>query len=271
MHKLYKFDLDSTQRTILRELNEHGVARTHVSELLASRKLFDELVDIVDSLERQKALEIDAARQQSERISERKDFLVQLLGDLPTLDPESVMVRFALQKEILGIVNEYFGCWTKIRFFNVWRNFVVKAGPRRSMYWHRDPEDRLILKIFVYLSDVEIGSGPLFYAPGTHSKGRIREKPEWFKEPGRGAERSDDIQMSKVLPQNKWVQATGERGTIVIADTSGYHKGGYVLDKERLVYNCLFVSPSSQTREVFSRPGSLRFHTMDRIQRFAIK
>lgn len=59
--------------------------------------------------------------------------------------------------------------------------------------------------------------------------------------------------MEKVVPAHKWIKALGKKGTIIFADTKGYHKGGRALDSEKIMYNCLFVSPASKTAEVFLR------------------
>ena len=64
--------------------------------------------------------------------------------------------------------------------------------------------------------------------------------------------RSALMSMAVVVPPEKWLKATGPKGTIVFADTSGYHKGGLARERDRLMYVCMFTSPSSQSKELFS-------------------
>lgn len=143
--------------------------------------------------------------------------------------------------------------YTRLRAFNVWHNFASKKDPRNSQLWHRDPEDRYILKMFVYLTDVSEGSGPLIYARGTHVQGSIKSLPESFKDPETTARRSNDAQMSAVVPKDRWITAVGPKGTVVFADTRGYHKGGLVREGDRVLYNCMFTSQASTRAEYFER------------------
>jgi hypothetical protein len=249
--------LEGEPARVVRELHANGICMTSVSALLSDDASFQELRQEVTELEDAFAEQISAQRQQSGAVEEAKTYLFALLGESPTLDVNSVFVRFALQSPILQVANAYFGCWAKLRFYNVWRNFPTETAPQRSQLWHRDREDRAILKMFVYLTDVDRGAGPLTYAPGTHAKGPIRQEADSFLETNRKNPRSTDEQMAAVVPAEKWITAVGPRGTIVFADTHGYHKGGWVRDQERLLYNCMFVSPGARCKEYFQRPREI--------------
>src|SRR5262249_18997045 len=89
--------------------------------------------------------------------------------------------------------------------------------------------------------DVDEGAGPFTYAPGTHRKGPVRQRPDYFVDE-KGAWRSTDEQMAVVLPPANWFNAVGPLGTIIFADTRGYHKGGLARSRDRLMYLCMFTS-----------------------------
>src|SRR5262249_25095329 len=149
--------------------------------------------------------------------------------------------------------------------------FTPHPPTRRSQLWHRDPEDYLILKVFVYVTDVDEGAGPFTYAPGTHLKGTIHEEPEYFREPNRKAKRSEDEQMAAIVPTDRWISAVGPPGTIIFPDTRGYHKGGMARTKDRIMYNCMFTSPASKTKEMFQRPADVSAQGLNREQKFALR
>jgi hypothetical protein len=107
--------------------------------------------------------------------------------------------------------------------------------------------------MFVYLTDVNEGGGPLFYAPATHGLGRVKSRPKAFKEEGSGATRSTDEQMCVVVPKERWITAIGSKGTVVFADTRGYHKGGLARECDRIVYTCMFTSQASTALEYIER------------------
>jgi len=253
----YKFDqplLSGETARILADLNRNGVALSSISELLDDDSCFDELNEAVDQLEKEWADRIAAERAKAdEHDLTRKNFIFQLLGEQPRLDPESVYARFALQRPILEIANAYFGMYTRLRFYNVWHTLTTNTGARESQLWHRDREDHLILKLFVYFSDINEGAGPLTYAPGTHRKGAVKRDPEFFIE--NGVRRTTDEQIADIVPQNEWIKAFGSKGTILFADTAGFHKGGLARACDRVMYTCMFTSPTSQAKELFDRPA----------------
>jgi hypothetical protein len=241
---------------VLAELNHNGVAMTSVDELLGPGSCYEELNRQVEDLKRDWSERIIEARN---RVDDgeigRKTFTLQFLGEHPRLDPGSVYARFALQPQILEIANAYFGMFTRLRYYNVWHTLTRQGPPRESQLWHYDREDHLILKIFVYLSNVDEGAGPFVYAPGTHRKGSLRSEPRSFDE--NGVRRWGDEEMGMVVPPEKWVKATGPMGTIVFADTRGYHRGGLARERDRTLYTCMFTSPTSQAPELFERPGEV--------------
>ena len=255
-------------RRVLEELNGRGVAMTSIDRLPGAGACFEELGREIAGLEAAWAERIAAARAEANRHdAARKTFIHQLLGDHPPLDPASAYARFALQPAILQIANAYFGMYTRLRFYNVWHTLTTEGEARESQLWHYDREDHLILKLFVYFSDIDEGAGPFTYAPGTHPKGRIREHPESFLE--NGVVRVRDEAMARVVPERDWVRATGPRGTILFADTRGYHKGGLARTRDRLLYTCLFTSPTSQAPELFDRSARIELPA-DRAQAMAL-
>lgn len=248
--------LSAEQRRIVERLNQDGIALSSAHRLEGAEEIFDELRRAVDELERAHSASIDEARSHAETQDlGRKTFLLQLLGERPALDPSSVYARLALHPQVLGIANEYFGMFTQVRYYNIWHTVTTLGEARESQLWHRDREDHLILKLFVYLSDIDEGAGPFTYAPGTHLKGSVMARPETFNE--NGVERWRDAEMARIVPEVKWIRATGPTGTFAFADTRGCHKGGLARDRDRLVYVCLYTSPTSQAPELFIRPGKL--------------
>ncbi len=232
---------------MLADLNQDGVARTTVGALLGEAAEWAELRAAVERAERERALEIAAARKAAGEAGVKKGFLFDLLSQR-AVAPENPYRRFGLLPPIRQVVNGYFGLCARLQYYNVWHSFSTDAPPQRSQFWHRDQEDYLVVKVFVYLSEVDEGAGPLSYARGTHPKGPVRGQPEWFREPGHGNRRSTDEQMERVSPREWWATAVGPVGTILFADTRGYHKGGYARTRDRLLYTAMYTSPAARTR-----------------------
>jgi len=268
------FLLDHTEPTgeaarVLNELNQYGIAKSSVDRLFSDTTIFVKMCQEVDDLEQLLATDLDQARIAAKSDTEGlKTFLYKLLGEKPELDPESIYARFALQKEILQIANSYFQMYTQLRYYNVWHTLATDSRARESQLWHRDREDHLIFKVFAYLSDVDEGAGPFTYAPGTHRKGAIQREPKSFVE--KGVQRWNDEQMNTIVPDNQWIKATGKKGDLIFADTRGCHKGGLARTSDRVLYTCLFTSPTSQVSELFKRPSDMKLPT-DKAQLRALR
>ena len=255
-YRLNPAQLNDHQAGLIQRLNTDGIARTSVSELF-DPGVWDELLVVVDRLLREKADEMERLRQSASEPGV-KNYVIPLLGRRPRLDVDDIFVRVALQSRVLAVANAYFGLYTKLLQYNVIYNVPSGSEPVQSQLWHRDPEDRRVLKMFVYLTGVDIHTGPFFYAKGTHSRGPIKGNPAFIRDDSLDARRSTDDQMSLVCPPDHWVEATGLKGSVVLADTRGYHKGGHVRCRDRVLYQCTFTSAAASARvlRADSVPGS---------------
>ena len=225
-------------------LNSDGVAITSTHEFLGPESCYDDLVHAVEQLEIEKAPDLAVARgaiASADQTATRKKYMISLLSDSRRLDRADVYTRFALQHRIRQVVNAYYGMYVHLRFCNVWHNFVTQAPPCESQLWHRDPEDRFVVKVFVNMCDVDAGTGPFNYAAGSHPKGNCSKTPAYLYKDGE-TPRSSDEQMAEIVPRNRWITGIGPKGTMIFADTRGYHKGGLARQRDRIVYMCEFFS-----------------------------
>jgi len=228
---------------VLASLNRDGIAITTAERLLGMPSSYTALVAAVDQLEKDLDGDLQAARMNSDR-RVQKPYMFWLLGENAKIDRDSVYAQFALQPTMTQIVNEYLGMYSNLCNYNVWHNFATHTKPMQSQLWHRDPEDRYIVKVFICLSDVDDGAGPFTYAPGTHRKGAVRGAAPFLYMDG-ATTRSDDTQMETIVPRERWIKGTGSAGTIIFADTHGYHKGGLCRFHDRIMYTAEFLSPSA--------------------------
>ncbi|MEZ5428779.1 MAG: phytanoyl-CoA dioxygenase family protein [Pyrinomonadaceae bacterium] len=258
--------------SIVERLNRDGVAVTSIEECSNEILHFSDLEKAVDEILEDKKNEIRQMKEKSEKSEAigEKTFNVELLGSPLVFDPQSIFSSFALQDTLLGIANAYFGMIVKLRYYNVWYTFATQSKARESQLWHFDREDNYILKMFLYLNDVDEGAGPFTYAPRTHRKGSLKKsQPEFFVE--EGVQRSTDEQMAAVVPEDKWIKGVGKKGTIIFADTRGFHKGGEARTGDRLMYTCMFTSPASESKQLLNFPDDLRLDRLSAKQIAALK
>jgi hypothetical protein len=177
-----------------------------------------------------------------------KQFVVHLLGKRPMVEPAGVLAQTALQEQLKGVVDGYYGLRTRLADLNVWRTPVQTETATASQLWHRDiRDDHYVVKVFVYLEAVTEGSGPFCYVRGSHTKGPLR-RLEVRTHRDRWSWRASDEDMAQAVPPTQWATCTGPPGTLVIADTNGYHKGGLARTAPRLLLHALYASSSARHR-----------------------
>jgi hypothetical protein len=99
-----------------------------------------------------------------------------------------------------------------------------EAGPRK---WHRDKEDWQMIKVAVYINDVDEDGGPFQFA--TPSANELLNKALRSKSI-RKYKTAFSHEVEGILPetmQNNWRKScTGKSGTVIFADTARYYHRG---------------------------------------------
>jgi hypothetical protein len=231
----FRFQVDDrlVDRELLGELRERGIALRPFEDVFGDRAQLDRLVELAQGSDGDDA-------------SPTKDFLVRLMPR--NLDARSPYVVPALEPQVVALANAYLGMRSYLRALDVWLNLPTDDPPKLSQLWHRDYDDVVNLKFFVYLTDVDENLGPFTFAPGTQPGGARRLSIK---------DRVDDDEMARQVPRDEWVVATGPAGTVVIADTCGYHKGGKPTAGNRVLWTAQFTSVGADAERNFELQGGV--------------
>ena len=107
------------------------------------------------------------------------------------------------------------------------------VGARR---WHQDTEDYRMVKIIIYLSDVDEDNGPFEYIPKHISKllaKLLRYKSGFVK----------DKTMAKLLSPEHWESCIGKAGTVIITDVCNiFHRLRAPVESDRLSLTYSYTS-----------------------------
>ncbi|KST67661.1 phytanoyl-CoA dioxygenase family protein [Mastigocoleus testarum] len=107
------------------------------------------------------------------------------------------------------------------------------VGARR---WHQDTEDYRMVKIIIYLNDVDEDNGPFEYIPKHISKllvKLLRYKSGFVK----------DETMAKLLSPEHWQTCTGKAGTVIITDVCNmFHRLKAPIRSDRLSLTYSYTS-----------------------------
>lgn len=242
-HKNDNVKYSELETEIINTLNKDGIAIFDSKKLLgeeAFNSLMDYLKKFMDSKEFKNDFEKGS--------NTYKDYLIMKSKrsfDFPFNDP---LIKIAISDPMVNIPNGYFGMRSKLNQVDLWYTMPSPKDSQRkfSQNWHRDPEDYKIIKAFLYLNDVEKESGPFSYIKGTHKEGRYKDFLK--KNHAYDSIYPDDKILENGIAKEDIIECTGKAGTIIFADTNGFHRGGHGT-KERILCIFIYTPPSSISKK----------------------
>lgn len=146
---------------------------------------------------------------------------------------------WGLEQRLLNIVENYLGL--PVAYNGVYfRRDVANKIEQGSRLWHIDREDRKILKIIIYLNDINEYTGPLQYIPQDlslkivkdlkYTSGYIQEQT-----------------MRKFVSPANYKSCTGSIGTVIFAATGSiFHRGKLPIKSDRFA---IFFDYSSRRQK----------------------
>lgn len=267
-------NLSERQLELARIISKDGIAITHIAELFGNDEIFRGLQDYT----RNKLNDPNVGREISSRESGlgsgKGGILVHLAGGYGDskymIDLTNPFLRFHLDRRLLEIASCYMGMVPKFIMHSL--HSMILAPPDSpaafSQNWHRDPDDKKIVKVFIYMTDVGAdGDGPFIYVKGSQYRGRWRDifpqVPPVGSYPPDGA-------VEKIVPRDDIQICLGKAGTIIFCDTSGLHKGGYCVKNRRIMSAATFVSSASAYQPNYYIGQDARVNNFSDIARYAL-
>jgi hypothetical protein len=144
------------------------------------------------------------------------------------------------------VARQYLRCEPILDLVTMWWSLAVPSNQQEqsaaAQLFHFDLDRLSFLKFFVYLTDVTPANGPHCYIAGSHRGFRNIK----LQRDGRFS----DAEIKAYYPSEE-VQIVGQKGTVFVADTKGFHKGLPLESGERLIFqlefsNSLFGAPYSK-------------------------
>jgi hypothetical protein len=199
--------LDGLESRIVGELDRGGLSVSSIEEL-----------DLGGSDEM-----IRSARRVADELAERSATTPKhtLTARQAQLAPYPIIFRWGLAMRLLRIVEAYLRLPVGYDGLSFYYSMADsrEAGPR---VWHRDREDRRMIKVAVYLNDVDDDGGPYeVMRPEPNARMIGRRGFSYQNLPTEAAE--------QILgaPRESWVQSvTGPAGTVFFSDTAHYYHRG---------------------------------------------
>jgi hypothetical protein len=194
----------------------------------------------------------------------KKDYRIHLVSR--EFDVESPLIQLAIHPALLARVNGYLGMWSYLREVQIWLDMPTPGEAKETQLWHRDEDDYANVKAFIYLNAVTEGGGPFCFVPRTHVFGILKHAV-----PPTAPGRMDDTQMAGQVPAAGWTRCTGSPGTVILADTTGFHKGLKPQTQHRVMVSLHYTSGTPRYPRNFElrlAPGAGR--QLEDVQKYAL-
>ncbi len=194
--------VSSSHQSIIANLRREGVHVTSLDRLFgdstASAAYFHAASFIRDPVN------LDSASLWRDGASSRDITPVATLTHLPDL------YLAALDEQVLTLAAAYLGQPAAFHG-SVVRTSAVDGRVVGTRIWHQDAEDARVLRMVVYLNDVEPGGGPFEFIPRSARLSYRQFEP--------GAKITDEM-VERIVPRHFWKQIYGPAGTVILCDTA---------------------------------------------------
>ena len=249
--------LDAVQERIVSEVEARGFSSLPFTELFPDGELWRDLEEQRDRFVAGTEGDL-AAGGDRVRVREGKEFVVRLHSYGVEVGLDDPWFRAASSRRMLDVANAYLRMWSKLEYLDVWYSVPQQASAERvsSQRWHRDYNDKHLLKTFLYLVDVDADMGPLQYVPGSQPGGPYAD--EWGWQP-LGQNYPTEEELEARIPASAVHSFTAPKGTLIFCNTAGFHRGGFSTTKPRVLATATYSSPASLaslTERSFEYAGS---------------
>jgi hypothetical protein len=140
------------------------------------------------------------------------------------------VLEIATNKKLVSLFNHLYGCDPIIDYIGAWWSFPSSEPSHGTQRWHRDLDSLNILKFFIYLTDVDLDSGPHKLIIGSH-KDKFNTSLGYHH---------DDNDVKSLIEKNGYKVFTGISGTNFLEDTFVVHKGETPKKNPRLILEILY-------------------------------
>lgn len=152
-----------------------------------------------------------------------------------TILENKIIQQLIIDTSILAIAQEYVGRSASLYTVNLWwSNAHIKNVnlTQAAQLHHVDLDTIKWLNLFFYLTDVTAENGPHCYVARSH-----RHKPDVLWRDGRVS----DEEISRYYKPHAVKEILGGKGTVIAADTLGFHKGVPLVSGDRLMMQLTFA------------------------------
>jgi Phytanoyl-CoA dioxygenase (PhyH) len=261
--------LDEVQRRVVADVERDGYSLLAFADLFPDPAEWAALEGMRDRFVAETEADLEKGGEHV-RVREGKEFVVRLLSYGVALGLDQPWFAVSTSRRMLDIANTYLRMWSKLEYVDVWYSVPQPKDASRvsSQLWHRDYNDKHLLKAFLYLVDVDEEMGPFQYIPGSQPGGPYADAWPWRP---LGQNYPTEGELEQCVPASAIHAFVGPKASLVFCNTSGFHRGGFSTTAPRVLATATYSSPASLaslTERSYDFSGSL--DELDEVTRFAL-
>lgn len=205
-----------------------------VDNLELIKNKFDYLIDLKHNVKANNGFSY--SNQNDLRNKSSDIILTQPLLDIPQIS------KLITDNFFLEIACDFFKTEPFIAGLNVRKTFVNNLDSDGVQLYHCDRNHHKLLKIFIYLNEVDSEGGPTVYVERSH-----KMKPFfWYKK-----YRYQDSEINKIYKGFNIIELVSRIGSFQVADTTGFHKGKKPTKNDRYMITILYNILKEKTQPIF--------------------
>lgn len=235
-------DLTTPDRALLHTIQRRGVAETHLDDLefhqtaamWHAAQALTQTLPSVQNLHAENEYDLNGHCVHADAAKIATDY------------PE--IIFWGLNERLLDVIENYMKCEPALIGIGL-RKDSPNGQQIGTRLWHVDAEDKYVLKVLIYLDDVDEKAGPFEYVPkNRHNPKRHRLKHALLGL-RHGFKKNQGFQ--KLVPQKHWRQVVSNAGTTIFADTATvFHHGAVAEAGERLALIYAYTTQNPKNKEL---------------------
>lgn len=140
--------------------------------------------------------------------------------------------EIATSDTLFNIASEFFKCTPSLCTQNFRLSKLNSQAPQSTQIYHCDQNSLSFVKFFIYLNDVCMSGGPLTYVAGSHRKKPANHLNKY---------RWSDEEIQNLYGKESIKYLTASAGDLLVANTTGYHRGTKPTKKDRKMLTLNYV------------------------------
>jgi ectoine hydroxylase-related dioxygenase (phytanoyl-CoA dioxygenase family) len=151
--------------------------------------------------------------------------------------------KLLFDSSLINFAQSYLRSYPVIDNISSWWSFPSSIPDKNAaQWWHFDLERPKWLKFFFFLTDCTLENGAHCFVRGSHKNNGIR----WSLRK-KGYERLADEEIEKLYYKNDIIDIVAKKGSLLVEDTRGLHKGRNLIKNNRFLIQIQYSSSSFGT------------------------